>query len=135
MCAAMLGCNSDNKPNQEAITPTSNPAVASGATSRPTLEFSPDSVNRALAGKQSSTTRQGLRHYTLGPATMKARQRSVPIVITDLKYKKFSDLGDSEAKSDGYSNLDALRTAMKKSYPDIAETDMTTTIYFKVVQN
>jgi hypothetical protein len=47
--------------------------------------------------------------------------------------KSFADLTEADALTDGFENLETLRTDLKVFYPDITAEDRCTIIYFKLL--
>ena len=87
-----------------------------------------------MSGRKRTTVRQGKRNYRLGEAHIKADDETIAIKITGVKYKKFGDLTDEDAKTDGFENLGELQAALRKFYPTINEMKVTTIVLFDVAK-
>lgn len=98
------------------------------------LRISPESAQRILAGKQTSTTRKGIRALPIGPATLLSGSTQIPIEITHLTHVKFADLSDADARTGGMASAADLRDSLLKFNPDLKETDDMTVIHFRLMK-
>jgi hypothetical protein len=98
------------------------------------LHISPESAARILAGTQTSTARKGIRTLPVGPATLLAGSRQIPVEITHLTRVKFSDLSDADARTGGMASLVDLKESLAKYNPDLKDTDDMTVIHFRLKQ-
>ncbi len=90
-------------------------------------------VDLILSGKKKSTIRLGRWIPKYEEVTFHGGGRPFAIArITNVTYKKFSELTEEDAKKDGLSSLDELKNELKRVYGDINEDDWVTIIDFEV---
>lgn len=91
---------------------------------------------RAILNKsQTSTTRYGLRRYTLGSALLVDGRREVRIFITMLEVLLFRNLGHGHARTEGYTNAFAMMSKIRRFYPHIRDGDQVTYVRFELVED
>jgi hypothetical protein len=101
--------------------------------SSPTMiELAPDLIDDVRAGRETATIRKGHKDYAIGPAVFDAKDTKIPITITALRYKRFQDLDDQDAKFDGNVSKEELKASLKTYYPTIEDHDEVTIIHFKI---
>ena len=108
------------------------PNVTTNVPRREVIVLSKEYVPLVVSGRKRTTVREGKRNYRLGDAQIKADDETIAIKIIGIKYKKFGELTDEDAKSDGFEKLGELQAALKKFYPTITETNVTTIVRFDV---
>jgi hypothetical protein len=91
-------------------------------------EFLPDVVS----GDKVSTIRRGRRNYPLGGALLRARDRDIAIDIRRVRYSKIRDLTVDDARRDGFENVEELKTALSRFYPQLQPEDDVTIVEFVV---
>lgn len=98
------------------------------------LRFNASSIDAITAGTKTSTCRKGVREFPGNVAVGTDGKRKVNLVILSTATKKFSELSASDAQSDGSGTVEAMKSAIQKSYPDIADNDVVTVISFHVAR-
>ena len=97
------------------------------------LRLSEEYFDLVLSGRKTSTIR---RNYVLVNnliIPLISVKRKVLIRILKLDYNKtFSDLTDEDARKDGFTSADELRSKLKEFYPDISNDYPMTITHFKV---
>ena len=88
-----------------------------------------------LTGEQTSTTRSGLRRYTLGSALLVDGRREIRIFVTMLEVLLFRNLGRQHASTEGYTNVFAMMSKIRKHYPRIKDGDQVTYVRFELVED
>lgn len=85
------------------------------------------------SGKKTCTSRQGIRDFTLYDKLIFVATEdssiSTDVIVTDIKYCKFSELTKEEAIKEGYESLEELKEVLKKIY-DISKDDNFTLVEF-----
>ena len=89
-------------------------------------------------GKKTTTVRKGRRTYTLGEGVFKLipimdASTDIPIVIESITYMSFGDLTEEIAKTDGFDNLDELKSELLGFYSDLTKEDEVTVVGFSVI--
>jgi hypothetical protein len=88
-------------------------------------------VDAILGGRKITTIRSGLRRYLLGPAVMRSGAVQIPINITEVRFKAFGELTETDALRDGLESLEHLRSVLLRFYPDLSESDTLTVVEFR----
>jgi hypothetical protein len=111
-----------------AATPASMPAASQ---EMPTIAIDAQFVAAVRSGEKRMTVRSGRRTYPIGPAIMKSPTETIPIQITALEYKAFSELTDEDAKADGATDAADLRKGLLVFYPNLKAADPVTIVRFR----
>lgn len=92
-------------------------------------------ADKLLAGEKRVTIRKGIVRPKYNELIVHAGGRPIAKVkVTRVYFKKLKELGEYEAKLEGYSNPEELIRELKKVYKDISDEDYVTVIEFEVVQ-
>lgn len=85
------------------------------------------------SGKKTSTSRQGIRDFTLHDKLIFVATEdssiTTDVIVMNVKHCKFDELTKEEAIKEGYSSLKELKEALKKIY-DISKDDNFTLVEF-----
>jgi hypothetical protein len=93
-----------------------------------------DEFFEAVSRRQKRTTiRKGQRSYKLGTASLVSSHHNLPIQISRVLHKKFSELDQADAQADGFKSLDDLSNVLRRFYPAIASTDTVTIVEFNLL--
>jgi ASC-1-like (ASCH) protein len=98
----------------------------------PNIELLDTYLDLVEAGRKMTTVRKGTRSYELGPAVLTSDSRKLPILVSDVNYKKFGDLSTKDAVRDGFESLEDLQVALKEHYPGLQATDPVSIVEFEV---
>lgn len=96
------------------------------------LKLAAGGMRPIAEGKQSSTTRIGIRTYTLGSGLLVDGHQQLKIFIYRLEALRFGDLLPEHAQSEGYLHDRALKDKIRRFYPGIREADRVTHVRFYV---
>lgn len=92
-------------------------------------------VEKLLSGEKRATIRKGVYKPRYKEVIIHAGGRPVAKArITRVYYKKFRELGEYEAKIEGFKSLDELIKSLRDMYGEIREDDYVTIIEFEVIQ-
>jgi hypothetical protein len=92
-------------------------------------------AEKLLKGEKKATIRKGIVKPKYAEVIVHAGGRPIAkIKITRVYYKKVSELGDYEARLEGYESVDELLRDLKRAYGDLKYDDYVTVIEFEVVQ-
>lgn len=92
-------------------------------------------IEKLLSGEKKATIRKGVYKPRYNEVIIHAGGRPVAKArITRVYYKKLRDLGEYEAKIEGFKTLDELLDSLRNMYGEIREDDYLTIIEFEVVQ-
>ncbi|MEM4020588.1 MAG: ASCH domain-containing protein, partial [Desulfurococcaceae archaeon] len=92
-------------------------------------------AEKVLKGIKKATIRRGIVKPKYEEVIVHAGGKPIAkIKITRMYFKKVKDLGDYEAKLEGYSTKDELINELKKVYKDIHDDEYMTIIEFEVIQ-
>lgn len=83
------------------------------------------------SGQKRSTVRAGQPKVEPGMAEIVSGPSTIPIRITDVAVKRLDELGDDDARADGFDNLDGLLQALRRFYPDLRGPDPVNIVYFE----
>ena len=117
-----------SRPAAAIASQSTRPAVATTVTA---ITSAPATLDAVAAGRKTSTTRRGVRRYPIGPAVLVSGQRRVPIVITSIDVKRYAELSDDDATSNGSASLAEYRAALAHDYPDLSEDDRVSVVHFR----
>jgi ASCH domain len=132
---AGIGCASSNKSASPATAPVvmAPPAATKPVAVLATLKFNPQSIKTIMAGTKTATIRKGVRTFPSGVVEADgAGKTSVTLQDVVTVTKKMSELTQADAKANGSSSLDELKTDLAKNYPGIEADDLVTVITFHV---
>ena len=92
-------------------------------------------TDKLLRGEKRATIRRGLVKPKYSELIVHAGGKPVAKVkITRVYYKKLKELGDYEAKMEGYDRAEDLIRELKRVYGGLKDDDYVTVIEFEVVQ-
>lgn len=92
-------------------------------------------IEKLLSGEKRATIRRGIVKPKYDEITIHAGGRPVAKAkITRVYYKKLSELGDYEAKLEGYNSREELIEELKRVYKGIRDDEYVTIIEFEVTQ-
>lgn len=92
-------------------------------------------AEKLLKGEKKATIRKGIVKPKYAEVIVHAGGRPIAkIKVTRVYYKKVSELGDYEARLEGYESVDELLRDLKRAYGDLKYDDYVTIIEFEVVQ-
>ncbi len=81
-------------------------------------------------GRKRSTIRSGIRRVEPGGAAIVAGKQVIPVRLTRHVVKRFDELTEDDARTDGFDSLGALLEALRRFYPDLRGEDPVTIVYF-----
>ncbi len=85
-------------------------------------------------GRQRSTTRIGLRTYTLGSALLVDGANHLRIFVTLLEALLFGELERAHATTEGFPSTLELKKKIGRFYPEIRNDDYVTYVRFDLVE-
>lgn len=98
-----------------------------------TLNLRKEMFPAIYSGKKTSTSRQGIRDFTLyDKLIFVATEDSsihTDVIVTNVKHCKFDELTEEEAIKEGYESLEELKETLNKIY-DISKDDNFTLVEF-----
>ena len=97
------------------------------------LKLAPGGMRAIMAGEQGSTTRLGLRRYTLGHALLVDGHQELRISITLLEAIEFGKLTFRHAAHEGCESHITLMAKIRRFYPGVRRFDVLTHIRFALV--
>ena len=86
-----------------------------------TLRFKKNYLAKFIRGEKTTTIRNGKSTLSLGLVLLESSNNCIAAYITEVKYRKFSELTLEDAKNDGFKTLNSLRTALRTIYNNIHE--------------
>lgn len=87
-----------------------------------------------LSGRKRATIRLG-RLRPGREAIIHSGGRIVAVAeVVEVRHERFSELGEEEARLDGWSSVEELKRALKAHYPYISDDDYVTVIIFGAVR-
>ena len=102
------------------------------------IKFASDLFKLILSGKKTTTVREGLREYALGPVEFvtdppdkRGMVKTVRGFITKVQLKQFRHLTSSDAERGGYETIGQMVSRLKKIYPGIGLDDEVTIVEFR----
>lgn len=99
------------------------------------LRFNPRYYEAVVSGAKRATTRYN-DPATVGPAWLvfefDDEYRRLPAVIDSVERKRFDELTDEDARSEGGSTGDSLRAGLRSHYPGIADDSAVHLVHFTV---
>ena len=99
----------------------------------PSLSLFPKYMKRVKDGTKSSTIRAGTKSIETSLLLLKSRSDEILVRVTDIEAKRFEELTEQDAQTDGFKSLRELRRALKDIYPSIVNKSMTSVIHFERV--
>ncbi|WP_341871665.1 ASCH domain-containing protein [Pyrolobus fumarii] len=92
-------------------------------------------VDDILSGRKKATIRLGIVKLKHSELIVHGGGRPVAkIRVTNVRYKKVSELTDEDAAIDGFSSREELLEALRKAYGEVKPDDYVTIIEFEVIQ-
>ncbi len=92
-------------------------------------------IEKVLNGEKKATIRKGVYKPKYDEVIIHAGGRPIAKAkITRVYYKKLSELGEYEARIEGFNNVEELINELKKVYGRISKEDYFTIIEFEVIQ-
>jgi hypothetical protein len=85
------------------------------------IALAPKYFDVVADGRKTTTIRYGHRDYKTGKVQFYCDicGRQQDIFITNVQYKKFSEITDDDALTDGYLSADELKAGLLEFYPNI----------------
>lgn len=99
--------------------------------SPPRLRLLPEFFEAVRSGRKRATIRLGRKWFQPGLLLLDSDSESLAVNVTDVVHKRFSDLTEDDAHTDGVDGLDALRAVLRSIYPVIHNTSYLTIIRFR----
>jgi len=99
------------------------------------LKLAPGGMRRILRGEQRSTTRSGLRRYTLGSGLLVDGHEELRIQITLLELLQFGKLDRVHAIAEGFESVLELMAKIRRFYPTIRRSDEITYVRFELLED
>ncbi|MFF2789053.1 ASCH domain-containing protein [Streptomyces sp. NPDC058049] len=100
------------------------------------LYFHPDYLDAVRAGRKTTTVR--FRDpVEVGPVSLVFEldeEVALPGVVTQLTGKTVAQLGEADARADGFRDLAELHGRLRYHYPDIGPADDITVVHFRLVR-
>ncbi len=98
------------------------------------LNFSEDFTEKILKGEKKATLRLGVKDYREGERVIvRCGDREIgTAIITHVHLKKFKEIGEEDAKLDGFESVESLRKALMKFYGDFEDEQIFTQIIFEL---
>lgn len=97
------------------------------------IKLKKNMFEKLIDGTKHSTSRLGHREVTIGEELVIEMTENEKISytgkVTDVKYCKFSELTEEEAKTEGYNTLEELKSNLMNIY-NPSQNDEFTLIYF-----
>lgn len=97
------------------------------------LRLRPEFLAAVRCGQKRSTIRTGRRHIELGLLVLESAGESVLVNVSKVTYKRFGELSDEDARSDGYANLTQLEAELRSVYPRLRKSSPLTVVEFQLV--
>ena len=94
------------------------------------LRLRPEFLGAVRCGQKRTTIRIGQRHIEPGPLVLESQGESLLVNVTKVTYKRFGDLNDDDAKSEGYTDLTQLQEELRSVYPRLRKNSPLTVIEF-----
>lgn len=99
------------------------------------IHFSEDFYTSILEGRKTQTARINEPVPQLGKAkAIFSDERSIPIIITKVSYKRFENLTIEDVQKDGFDAKQKLWQILVGFYPDLKETDLLMLIEFRCLR-
>jgi hypothetical protein len=99
------------------------------------LKLASGGIGPIREGRQSSTTRIGIRRYTLGPALLiEGRSKQLRIFITRLEAILFGELASRHARTEGFDSVLKLMGKIRRHYPHVRLEDELTYVRFEIIE-
>lgn len=95
------------------------------------IRLKPEYMPLVAEGRKRSTVRAGLVKIEPGAAEVVSGLSTLPIQVTGMVVKRLDELGDDDARTDGFDSLFELRQALRRFYPGLGEGDPVSIVYFE----
>lgn len=98
------------------------------------LNFSEDFTEKIRRGEKRATLRLGIKDYRHGERVIvRCGDREIGVaIIKDVRFKKFGEISEEDAKIDGFESREELRSALEKFYGKFEDEQMFTQIIFEL---
>lgn len=101
-------------------------------TPREFIPFDPAFFGLVLSGKKTTTVRAGHRSYLPGPAALEfGPSKRLDGAVVRAHRTSVDKLTVQDARRDGFTSREALLSALRRYYPDLAEGDPVTVVEFR----
>jgi ABC-type ATPase with predicted acetyltransferase domain len=97
----------------------------------PSLRLFPDALAAVKEGSKRATVRRGRKPFSPGLLLLSSGCDTVPVRVTSVVHKRFSDLSDEDAHADGVSNVQELRKVLSSIYPGLGDGNTVTVVHFE----
>jgi len=94
------------------------------------LRLRPELFKAVRCGQKTSTIRTGRKHIEPGPLILESSGESLLVNVTTVTYKRFTDLSDEDARTDGYATLTQLQDELRSVYPKLRKNSPLTVVEF-----
>ena len=102
--------------------------------SRKRLNFDPQYVDLLRNGEKKSTVRLKTKLKPGDLVDVYAGERRIGVAkILEVRFKKLSELTDTDAKIDGFKSLKDLKKALKRHYGYLPDNTKLSIIYFRFI--
>jgi len=95
------------------------------------LRLRPELFKAVRCGQKTSTIRTGRKHIEPGPLILESPGESLLVNVTTVTYKRFTDLSDEDARTDGYATLTQLQDELRSVYPKLRKNSPLTVVEFQ----
>jgi ABC-type phosphate/phosphonate transport system ATPase subunit/GNAT superfamily N-acetyltransferase len=97
----------------------------------PLLRIDSSYLEWIKTGRKTSTLRKGRLRISPGLLLLEGGGEILAVTVEETSYRQFRTLDENVARSDGFSNLQALHSALHSFYPDIKDTTYFTVVKFR----
>ena len=98
------------------------------------IRLKPEYMDLVATGMKRSTVRAGVRNIDPGAAEIVSGSHAIPVEIMKTVIKRFDELTEQDARTDGFETLDGLAAALRRFYPQIGPADPVSIVYFERVR-
>jgi ABC-type ATPase with predicted acetyltransferase domain len=99
----------------------------------PTLKLFPEFLSMITYGQKNSTIRRGLKRIKKGLLILESGKELIPVNVTKIIYKRYCNLTEEDAKSEGMEDLPILKRRLEEIYPTIKLNSFVTIIKFEPI--
>lgn len=93
-----------------------------------TLLISSHYLEQIMQKRKTMTIRRGHLNLSPGPLMLKSGNKQVLVRCVDVRYKRFGDLSEEDARYDGFRSTRALKKALLQFYPGLDDASELTLI-------
>ena len=100
------------------------------------MRFNEEFVEKILTGRKSASVRsnvRGMKTGTVKPLTSRGRRFAMAKIV-EVRPIRFSQLGEEDAKRDGFDNLQQLVEGLKQFYKKLKPDSRLYVVRFEVVE-